>query len=59
MGFAMQVLPFDRKPILSPLPLDMNERTLPLTEQQMLQCADRQELVFGEHRTADKSSDEL
>ena len=43
----MQHLPLRGEPILDPQPLDMNERTLPLTKQQMLQSRQRQQVVFG------------
>jgi hypothetical protein len=49
MRLAMQVLPLDGKPILSPLPLDVNQRALPLAKQQVLKRADRQELILGVH----------
>ena len=46
---AVQVRSLDGVPILGPLPLDMDQRTLPLAEQQVLERGERQEVVFGEH----------
>ena len=45
----MQMLPLDRKPVLGPLLLDVDERALPLTEQQVLEGRNREQVVFGEH----------
>lgn len=49
MGLAMQMLPLNRQPVLGPLLLDVDERALPLTKQQVLEGGDREEIVFGEH----------
>jgi hypothetical protein len=45
----MHLPPLDGQPILRPRLLKMNQRTLPLTKQQMLQGGDGEELGIGEH----------
>jgi hypothetical protein len=42
----VQVPALDREPVLGPQPLDVDQRALPRAEQQVLQRADGQEVVF-------------
>jgi hypothetical protein len=49
VGLPMEDAPLGRKPILAPQTLDMNERALPLAEQQMLQSGEGQEIGFEVH----------
>ena len=47
MGFVMHNPTFRSPLILAPLLLDMDQRPLPLTECNVLQPGEREELVFG------------
>lgn len=44
---AVQDVPLGREPIVRPRPLDVDERALPLAEQQVLQGAEGDEIVVG------------
>lgn len=49
MGAFMKDPSLGSKAILSPLPLQMNKRKLPLAENQMLERRDREEVGCGRH----------
>jgi hypothetical protein len=49
---GMQQCAFRRKSILRPFAIEMDQSTLARTEHEMLQCRDRQKVVFAFHGTA-------
>lgn len=51
IGPFIQMASLDRKPVLCPCVLNMNECTLSLAEQQVLLCGYWEEVIFGEHRS--------
>jgi hypothetical protein len=56
VGALVKMSSLHRKPVLRPHPLDMDERALPLAEEQMLESGDREELVLGKRAACGHSS---
>jgi hypothetical protein len=51
IGALVEVSPFYGESVLRPEPLDVNERALPLTEDEMLERRKREKLILGEHES--------
>jgi hypothetical protein len=49
MSTQVEEIAFSGEKIIAPHLLDVDERALPLAKEKMLECGDREELIFGEH----------